>query len=132
MIDCAYIGDSIAVGLEQFDRRCELHARVGANANYITKKYSDKGGERYTVISMGSNNPHGRNNIRNARRLRASIDSCVVVWILPYDRTAARDISIVARQYGDKVVDLAPYRTFDGVHPSYVPVSNRVKQLIGR
>jgi hypothetical protein len=130
MIDCAYIGDSIAVGLEQFDSRCALYARVGADTNYITNNYANRDGQKYTVISMGSNDPNNQHNLRNARRLRNSIDSSVVVWILPYNRNAARDILIVARQYGDRVVDLAPYRSSDGVHPSYAPVSNRIRQIV--
>jgi hypothetical protein len=132
MIDCAYIGDSIAVGLEQFDSRCALYARVGADTNYIANRYSNRGGENYTVISMGSNNPSSKDNIRNAIRLRNSIRSSIVVWILPYNRTAHRDMLSVARRYGDRVIDLAPHRSSDGVHPSYGSVSNRVKQIIGR
>lgn len=132
MVDCAYIGDSIAVGLEQFDSRCALYARVGADTDFITENYSNRGGERYTVISMGSNNPSSEDNVRNAIRLRNSIRSSIVVWILPYNRNAHRDMLSVARRYGDRVIDLAPHRSHDGVHPSYRPVSNRVRQIVGQ
>lgn len=127
---CAYVGDSIAVGLHQLDPKCELHAKVGASSGFIAKHFSVKGKKDYVIISMGSNDPYNPNNMENARNLRDSIKDAMVLWILPYNRTAANEIEIVARDYGDMWIDLSPYKSRDNVHPTYGPVSKKVKQFL--
>ena len=94
-MDCAYIGDSIAVGLEQLDTNCAIYARVGASSEFIARQYRNADAEDYVVISMGSNDPNNPRLLQNAERLRRTITARRVVWILPYNRTAAGDISIV-------------------------------------
>ena len=129
MFDCAYIGDSIAVGLEQQDRRCEVHARVGAGSRFIVNNYSGKGGDTYTVISIGSNDSDPATVYRNAARLRASIDSRRVIWVLPYNREMANILlRLIHRRYSrDTYVDLSSFRSNDNVHPrSYRNVSERI------
>lgn len=131
MIDCAYIGDSIAVGLHQLDTKCAVHAKVGASTDYITKHFIGQGGKKYTIISMGSNNPYSPQNMKNAEKLRASLGTeTLVIWVLPYNRIAAGDIQIVARAYGDMWVDLSGYKSKDHVHPTYGPVSKKIKNFV--
>lgn len=117
--DCAYVGDSIAVGLQQLDRECAVYAKVGASTDYITKHYLNAQGATYTVVSMGSNFPQNPKNAANARKLRRGIQSDLVIWILPYNRTAAEAIRLVAREFGDAVVDLHGIPSKDHVHPNY-------------
>ena len=129
MIDCAYIGDSIAVGLEQQDRRCELHARVGADSQFIAKNYSGRGGDDYTVISIGSNDYDRATVSRNATALRNSIRSKKVIWVLPYNRDMAIVIlQLVRTRYSnDSYIDLRRFETNDNVHPrSYGNVSEHI------
>lgn len=118
-MDCAYIGDSIAVGLQQLDNDCAIYARVGASSEFITRRYRNADAEDYVVISMGSNDPGNPRLIENAERLRRNISARKVIWILPYNRVAAGDIAIVARQFRDSVVDLRPIPSRDGLHPDY-------------
>ena len=129
MIDCAYIGDSIAVGLEQQDRRCELHARVGASSRFIVNNYTGRGGDDYTVISIGSNDSDPATVYRNASRLRATLNSRKVIWVLPYNREMANIlIRLIHTRYSrDTYIDLSPFRSNDRVHPSsYRNVSERI------
>lgn len=130
MPDCVYVGDSIAVGLEQFDTNCAVYARVGANTDYIARNYVNRHGERYTVISMGSNWPDNPRNYRNMLNIRRNIDTGTVVWILPYNRTAAATARRVASQYGDSFIDLSSYRSNDNVHPSYRSVSRAIRNRV--
>lgn len=128
-MDCAYIGDSIAVGLQQLDNDCAIYARVGASSEFITRRYRNADAEDYVVISMGSNDPNNPNLLRNAERLRREITARKVIWILPYNRVAAGDITIVARQFRDSVMDLRPVPTRDGVHPNYRQVSRQIQRI---
>jgi hypothetical protein len=129
--DCAYVGDSIAVGLRQMDAQCAVYAKVGANTDYITKHYKGAQGAMYTVISMGSNAPLNPRNTANARKLRRSVQSDLVIWVLPYNRTAAEAIKVVAREFGDGWVDLKVFPSKDHVHPSgYRKVSKQIKNSV--
>jgi hypothetical protein len=118
-IDCAYVGDSIAVGLQMMNKNCAVHAKVGANAEFIVKHYSNVKAQSYVVISMGSNDPRNPMNIHNAKKLRRTIKAEVVVWILPYNRYAAADIKLVAREFGDSYIDIYSIPSKDGIHPNY-------------
>jgi hypothetical protein len=124
--DCAYVGDSIAVGLQQLDPGCAVYAKVGASTDYIAKQYLNAQGANYTVVSMGSNFPLNSKNAANARKLRKSIKSDLVIWILPYNRVAAESIRIVAREFGDSYIDLQGIPSRDHVHPNYHRVNQRI------
>ena len=116
---CSYIGDSIAVGLESVDSKCAVHARVGANSRFIARNYAGQDGDEYTVISMGSNDPLNKGNFVQAVALRKSLTKAqLVIWILPRNRTAAAMVRDVAGMFNDNYIDLAAYRSRDGVHPS--------------
>ena len=128
MIDCAYVGDSIAVGLHQLEPKCAVHARVGAGSEFITRHYSNVAAEDHVVISIGSNDPYNPLLLSNAEKLRKSIHAKTVIWILPYNRVAAGDIELVAREFGDRVVDLKPIPSRDGVHPAYKPAHKLVAE----
>lgn len=129
-MDCAYIGDSIAVGLEQLDTNCAVYARVGAGSEFIARRYRNIDAEDYVVISMGSNDPNNPKLLQNAERLRRSITARKVIWILPYSRVAAGDITIVAREFRDSVVDLRPIPSRDGVHPNYRQVNRAIRSKL--
>lgn len=129
-MDCAYIGDSIAVGLEQLDTNCALYARVGASSEFITRNYRNADAEDYVVISMGSNDPNNPQLLENAERLRREITARKVIWILPYNRVAAGDIAIVAREFRDSVVDLRPIPSRDGLHPDYRQVNRAIRSKL--
>jgi hypothetical protein len=130
MMDCAYIGDSIAVGLQQLDNECAIHARVGAGSGFITQRYSGNSSQDYVIISMGSNDPNNPSLVRNARALRRSLKAEVVIWIIPYNHTAARAIESVAKEFSDGWVALRYFPSRDNVHPQYRPVARSVQQAV--
>lgn len=130
MMDCAYIGDSIAVGLQQLDNECAIHARVGAGSGFITQRYSGNSSQDYVIISMGSNDPNNPSLAQNARTLRRSLRAAVVIWILPYNRNAATRLQAVAENFGDSWIGLKSFSTRDGVHPSYRPVAQAVQETL--
>jgi hypothetical protein len=129
-MDCAYIGDSIAVGLEQLDTNCAVYARVGASSEFITRRYRNVDADDYVVISMGSNDPNNPRLLENAARLRRTITARKVIWILPYNRVAAGVISIVAGRFRDSVVDLRPVPSRDAVHPNYRQVNRAIRSKL--
>ena len=127
-MDCAFIGDSIAVGLQQVQPDCAVHAKVGAGSDFILTKNYGTSTNSYVVISMGSNWPNNPRNRANAIKLRKSIKTELVVWILPYNRTAATTMRAVAQQFQDNYVDLNAFPSKDHVHPSSYRKVNREVQ----
>lgn len=132
MMDCVYIGDSIAVGLQKYEPSCGIYAKVGADTDFIVKKFSGTKVGGHAVISMGSNAPMNPRNYQNALKLRKSLDVGFVVWILPYDRKAAAAIRKVAEQFSDAIVDLSAIGipTKDRVHPNYRRTSDIVQDIV--
>jgi hypothetical protein len=130
MIDCAYIGDSIAIGLHQLETQCEIHARPGASSGFITRNFSGVDVSEYVIISLGSNDPGNPALLDNATTLRRTIHARKVIWILPYNRTAAGDITLVAREFGDSVFDIAPIPSLDGLHPEYKQAHAMVEKVL--
>ena len=111
MIDCAVIGDSIAVGLGPYFPVCETHGKIGATSGVIVGLTRDAS---VAVISAGSNDPTNPSLLRNLRRIRAKI-SGKVAWVLPIHPTARAAVLRVARENGDHTVSFTPAR--DRVHP---------------
>lgn len=131
MMDCVYIGDSIAVGLQQLEPNCGIYAKVGADTDFIVKHFSGTKAAGHAVITMGSNAPKNPHNYENALKLRKSLKVDFVVWVLPYDRTSAAAIRKVAQQFPDAIVDLHGIPSRDGVHPNYKKASDIVQDIIG-
>lgn len=129
-MSCVYVGDSIAVGLHHLETRCAVHAQVGAGSSLIVKKYKGADGLDHAVISMGSNDPGNPLLLANAESLRKSIHAKTVIWILPYNRTAAQAIEIVAHEFHDRTVDLKPFPTKDGVHPEYQIAHRKIRHIL--
>ena len=127
--DCAFVGDSIAVGLWQQNLNCANYAQVGAAPDFILKNYKGLGGERKTVISLGSNWPSDPNLKNKLIEIRRSLKSRTVIWIVPYNRQAARAVIKVAEQFNDAYIDLAPIQTRDGIHPNYRELDRRVDRV---
>ena len=115
-MDCISIGDSIAVGIGQA-AHCTVNAKVGASSSFIADHVisSSKG---VAVISAGSNDPHNPRLRSNLDRIRSKVTARKVVWILPYNRSAAAVVKAVAVQHGDGYIDLSGFTTRDGIHPS--------------
>lgn len=124
-MDCAAVGDSIAVGIAAVTG-CAQHAKIGIGSDAILHQISKVRGD-LVVISMGSNDPMNPNLLRNLRMLRAKVNADRVVWVMPYHRYAAQAVQRVAHERGDGVVDLAGFKSGDQVHPkNYVALAEKV------
>lgn len=129
------VGDSLAVGTGKQLPGAIVNAKVGINSSAVLDKAtSDKTlkGADVAVISAGANdgagkdgkNPDSAKTIANLKGIRDALGAKKYVWILPYNRSVAKDIMSVAGN--DEVIDLAKTTkpSKDGVHPnSYTPVA---------
>ena len=142
-----YIGDSIAVGLGTAAKQT-VNATVGMNSTNILKNYSGKSGSSYTVISAGTNDQSGEPTESNIRKLRASINSPKVVFIVPFTKQqngkptaavianmqkAALAVRKVAAEKGDIIIELDKYKSNDGLHPSQPSIITKdIETLVGK
>jgi len=129
------VGDSLAVGTGGQIPGATVDAKVGINSSVILDRIdSNKNvkGADLAIVSAGANDGYGvsgknANSSKtqsNLAAIRKSLGAKKYVWILPFNRNAAKDIK--AEVGSDATVDLADVATpsKDGVHPSsYAPVA---------
>ena len=120
MIDCLILGDSIAVGLQQFKPECQAQAKGGVNSWQFNRQYTGPFGARSVVISLGSNDHVGVKTRRELETLRSKVtEQSRVFWILPANQKLIQDIIIlIAQANGDIVVPIARLQK-DQIHPSW-------------
>ncbi len=125
MINCAIVGDSIALGVGTELHRCTVNATVGiASAEVIGRVRH----ANVLVVSAGSNDPHNPMLESNLRTIRARAAG-KVIWISPMDPVAAAAVRRVAKVHGDRVVHFSPRP--DRIHPaSYPTLADRVTQAM--
>lgn len=120
-MDCAVVGDSIALGVGTELHRCAVNATVGIPSTDIIGRVQHA---NVLVVSAGSNDPHNPKLEANLRAIRARAAQ-KVIWISPIDPVAAAAVSRVAKLHGDTVVHFTPRP--DKVHPrSYPALAGRV------
>lgn len=125
MIDCAIIGDSIAVGLAQQHFNCTVEAKVGVPSAWIIGKAC---AANIVIISAGSNDPANPNLVNNLRKERSCIKG-KVIWIVPYHPMAAAAVLRVVKEFGDSAVTFRAGK--DNVHPSsYGVIAEEVRRLM--
>lgn len=132
MFECLILGDSTGVGTAQainarYAQQCDVQAAERATAGEIlgwrrpAKKYGT------SILAIGSNDDAGPRLADRLLRIRASITTRRVIWLLPYARPQAYTVSSVAATFGDETLDLARFRSKDKVHPlSYGDVALRL------
>jgi len=120
MVDCLILGDSIAVGTQQFKQECRAIARGGINSWQFNRSNPGQFTSNTVVISLGSNDHPGVRTRKELEDLRKRISaSSKVYWILPAIKPDIQDIvRDIAQQYGDTVLTI-PNLSKDGVHPSW-------------
>ena len=84
MFECLIAGDSIAVGIQQFARQCEMVAKGGINSWQFNKMYQMSLTARTVVISMGSNDHKGVRTKEELIRIRERVTAERVFWVLPH------------------------------------------------
>ena len=121
-MDCVTIGDSIAVGIGRATH-CYQMAAIGRTAfdqAALIKPISID----TAIISLGTNRPTDPNLFVDLSHVRSNVKANKVVWIIPYNKDAAKIVRSVAASFGDKHVDLSAFPTSDDMHPqTYKPVA---------
>ncbi|HUO87984.1 MAG TPA: hypothetical protein VMU08_02320 [Rhizomicrobium sp.] len=125
MIDCAVVGDSIALGVGTELHRCVVNATVGIPSTEVIGRVQEA---NVLVVSAGSNDPRNPKLEANLRAIRARAAQRVI-WIAPMDPIAAEAVRRVARIHGDAVVGFTPRP--DHIHPrSYPALAGRVATVM--
>jgi hypothetical protein len=120
MLDCLIVGDSIAVGTQQFRQECALVGKGGINSWQFNKNYTQKIEPAETVIiSLGSNDHDGVNSFKELMAMRQRVEGKRVFWILPAIKPHIQDIvKLIANNFGDTVLPITRLQP-DKIHPSW-------------
>jgi hypothetical protein len=128
MLECLILGDSIAVGTQQFRQECVLVGKGGINTWQFNKNYAQKIEPAETVIiSLGSNDHSGVHTFRELMAMRQRVEGKRVFWILPAGNLKAGGVDIknvqdivhiIAKNYGDTVLPITRLQP-DKIHPSW-------------
>lgn len=118
MIDCAVIGDSIALGVARNNPRCHAQAVSGITSRDHARTFVGRVSANSVLISLGSNDGDA-NSERYLRAVRQRIESGTVTWLLsPNNQRARSAVALIAREHGDRVIEIRPFVGSDRVHPT--------------
>jgi hypothetical protein len=128
MLECLILGDSIAVGTQQFAKHCELVGKGGINTWQWNQMYPRADLTAGTVIiSLATNDHKYINTEAELIKMRERVKSQRVFWILPAGNLRASEVNIqwiqglvreIAKRYGDTVLPINGLQR-DGIHPSW-------------
>ena len=128
MLECLILGDSIAVGTQQFAKHCELVGKGGINTRQWNQMYPRADLTAGTVIiSLATNDHKYIDTEAELIKMRERVKSQRVFWILPAGNLKASEVNIqwiqglvreIAKRYGDTVLPINGLQR-DGIHPSW-------------
>jgi hypothetical protein len=120
MLDCLIVGDSIAVGTQQFRPECVLVGKSGINSKQFNKNYAQKIEPAETaIISLGSNDHDGVNSFKELLAMRERVEGKRVFWIMPAIKPHIQEmVKIIAKNFGDTVLPITRLQP-DKIHPSW-------------
>jgi len=132
MIDCLILGDSIAVGTQQFRPECVAMAKGGINSQQWRQKYlqSDSGAlpeAKTVIISLGSNDHKNVRTVFELQQIRKAVNAERVFWVLPHGNNPAGGIEVewiqsfvkvVAAENNDIVLPITRVQK-DNIHPTW-------------
>jgi lysophospholipase L1-like esterase len=137
MLDCLVIGDSIAVGTQHFKPECQLIGKGGINSQQWNKQYSkDIKPAETVIISLGSNDHSGVNTFEQLMKVRRSLDTKRVYWIMPHGNNPKSGVDIlevqaivdlIAKDFGDTVLPINHVQK-DNIHPSWAGYKEIAKE----
>ena len=138
MLECIILGDSIAVGTQQFYQECKLVGKGGINTWQWNKMYPTADLTAQTVIiSLATNDHKYIKTEAELIKMRERVKGKRVFWILPAGNLKGSEIPIeviqehvrkVATQYGDTVLPINSLQK-DGIHPSWAGYKRIVEQV---
>ena len=127
MLDCLIVGDSIAVGTQQFAKECELQGKGGINSWQFNRMYPGSFYAETVIISLGSNDHQYVKTYDQLFEMRQRVGAANVFWVLPAGNLKASNVPIeriqgfvqeIAKYYGDTVLPIRGLQP-DGIHPSW-------------
>ena len=136
MLDCLVLGDSIAVGTQQFAKECQLQGRGGINTWQFNKMYPGSFYAETVIISLGSNDHQYVKTYDQLFEMRQRVGAKNVFWVLPAGNLKASNVPIeriqgfvqsIARYYGDTVLPIRGLQP-DGIHPSWAGYKDIVER----
>ena len=138
MLECMLIGDSIAVGVQQFAPKCVLVGKGGINSAQWNRMYAKPGSlaADTVIISLGTNDHKYVKTYDELFAMRQRVDSSRVFWILPMGNLKASEVPIeqvqqlireIAAYYGDTILETKRVQP-DGIHPSWAGYRELVDQ----
>jgi len=120
MFECVILGDSIAVGVGQLSQECHTAAQVGISSRHFLQQHTVIPQGNRTLISLGSNDG-GQTFAQiysSLREVRLRIRQGEVTWLQSSNNERAGIAAgRLAREFGDRVIEVRPYVSSDGVHP---------------
>lgn len=130
MFECLILGDSIAVGTQQYRKDCSVVAKSGINSKDFNKTYYGEFFSNNIIISLGSNDHHGINTRKELENLRTRVlAKNRVFWILPANSDTQKIVLDIANKNGDIVLPIIKLQS-DGVHPTgagYKELGGKIK-----
>jgi hypothetical protein len=128
MLECLILGDSIAVGTQQFAKQCQLVGKGGINTWQWNQMYPRADlTARTVIISLATNDHKYIDTEAELIKIRERVKGERVFWILPAGNLKASEVNIqwiqglvreIARKYGDTVLPINSLQK-DGIHPSW-------------
>ena len=122
MFECLILGDSTGLGTAKeinarYSGRCDVIAIERATASQILDWRKPPKAYGTCIFAVGSNDKPGTALTAKLARLRRSIFTRRVIWLLPYSRPRAYVVNSVALSFGDESLDLMRFPTKDRIHP---------------
>ena len=94
MLDCLVVGDSIAVGTQQFAKECQLQGKGGINTWQFNRMYPGSFYAETVIISLGSNDHQGVKTYDQLFEMRQRVGAKNVFWVLPAGNLKASNVPI--------------------------------------
>lgn len=130
MLECAILGDSIAVGVSLKTPACYRQAVGGISSQKYATAYTKNISANHVLISLGSNDSPTTDTYANLKKIRARVTATKVTWLLSSNNKKAReDVIRLAKEYKDDVLEIN-LLSKDKVHPTpdgYKALSNEWK-----
>lgn len=121
--DCVAVGDSLALGMATAinarvrGTSCRIAARRGAPASRIARDMQVVRAD-VIVLSAGANDAASPSLLQDLTAIRRRAIARQIIWVMPRHPRAAAAVRATCLYHGDVSVNLARFRTGDGIHPS--------------
>lgn len=127
MIECLFLGDSIAIGARVHAPRCEVIAENGVTSKRFNQVYEPVPAKS-VIISLGSNDHRQIKTREEIEMLRSKVTG-KVYWILPAIKPDVQKIVKEVALANDDIIITIPDLQRDGVHPTAKGYKEMLKEI---